>query len=184
MTIISPQKEYWPSLGSNQQSPILKSCTQLTVLHRVSRVKVQICLVMESKHGIHGRKYWLPAFSVFCQYVFFISIFPTTIFDLSKTESSPKLHSIWYRSSPQDLYAFNMGESKFNCGLIQSEQMVNSMMWVLTQDHSYGWLWNNRTFYYQSFHLSSPYALLSSISMGPLSSITLTVHSADFQENF
>ena len=92
MTIISPQKEYWPSLGSNQQSPILKSCTQLTVLHRVSRVKVQICLVMESKHGIHGRKYWLPAFSVFCQYVFFISILSLTFQQQSLTYQRQNHH--------------------------------------------------------------------------------------------
>ena len=27
ITIISPQKEYWPSLGLNQGPPVLKSCT-------------------------------------------------------------------------------------------------------------------------------------------------------------
>ena len=27
MTIISPQKKYWPSRGSNQRCPVLKSCT-------------------------------------------------------------------------------------------------------------------------------------------------------------
>ena len=27
MTIISPRKEYWPSRGSNQQSPVLKAFT-------------------------------------------------------------------------------------------------------------------------------------------------------------
>ena len=27
MTIISPQKKYWPRWGSNQQLPVLNSCT-------------------------------------------------------------------------------------------------------------------------------------------------------------
>ena len=33
MTIINPGKEYWMSLGSNQQPPVLKSCPLLTDLH-------------------------------------------------------------------------------------------------------------------------------------------------------
>ena len=32
MTIISPQKEYWPSRGSNKQPPVLKSVTLPTEL--------------------------------------------------------------------------------------------------------------------------------------------------------
>ena len=32
MTIINPQKEYWPSLGSNQQPTVLKSTMLLTEL--------------------------------------------------------------------------------------------------------------------------------------------------------
>ena len=32
MTLINPGKEYWLSLGSNQQPPIFKSCTLLTEL--------------------------------------------------------------------------------------------------------------------------------------------------------
>ena len=32
MTIINPRKEYWPSRGSNQQPPVLKSATLLTEL--------------------------------------------------------------------------------------------------------------------------------------------------------
>ena len=33
MTIINPQKEYWPSNGSNQQPPVLKSTTLPTELY-------------------------------------------------------------------------------------------------------------------------------------------------------
>ena len=32
MTIINPRKEYWPSQGSNQQPPVLKSATLPTEL--------------------------------------------------------------------------------------------------------------------------------------------------------
>ena len=32
MTIINPWTEYWPSGGSNQQPPVLKSCTLQTEL--------------------------------------------------------------------------------------------------------------------------------------------------------
>ena len=35
MTIINPQKEYWPSQGLNQLPYILKSCMQLTTLYRL-----------------------------------------------------------------------------------------------------------------------------------------------------
>ena len=43
MTIINPWKEYWLSLGSNQQPPILKSCTLPTELWDSSQ-KMEVVL--------------------------------------------------------------------------------------------------------------------------------------------
>ena len=40
MRIVNPRKEYWPSRGSNQRPPVLKSATLLTELWG-SAVKVQ-----------------------------------------------------------------------------------------------------------------------------------------------
>ena len=40
MTIISPQKEYWPSQGLNQQPPVLKSCMLPTELWARPQIEV------------------------------------------------------------------------------------------------------------------------------------------------
>ena len=46
MTIINPQKEYWPSWGWNQQSPVLNSCvlpTELLPGTRLGQVQKKCC---------------------------------------------------------------------------------------------------------------------------------------------
>ena len=40
MTIINPRKEYWPSRGSNQRPPVLKSTTLPTELWGLAPVKL------------------------------------------------------------------------------------------------------------------------------------------------
>ena len=44
MTIINPRKEYWPSRGSNQQHPVLKSATLPTELWGSAFLSLKPCL--------------------------------------------------------------------------------------------------------------------------------------------
>ena len=93
MAVINPWKEYWPSRGSNQQLPVLKSCMLPTELWGWAR-QVQIECIdsandklklaqmlnfvpykMKKKNGGKRRNCWLRAFSpfptVFSQTIFF-----------------------------------------------------------------------------------------------------------------
>ena len=49
MTIINPRKEYWPSQGSNQRPPVLKSATLLTELWDLAAFQLKTVKTMPSQ---------------------------------------------------------------------------------------------------------------------------------------